>query len=273
MDIKLIGGMDGIETAIQLRQKLDIPVLFLTAFADASTLERAKLAEPLGYLVKPYDQNGLRAGIEMAHYKARTERLQKESESRLHEKESLQRLLLENINAGIVIIDADTHNIERVNKKGVELFGSTEDRIVGRVCHCFLCPAETGCCPVTDLGQDVDNSERILLRADGRHLPILKSVKHFRIDGRDKLLETYIDISGLKRMEAALHASEEKHRLLIENSQDIIYTLSLEGIFTFISPSRTALLGVPRGGGYRQALPFIYSSGRSASLHGVYESG
>ncbi len=51
MDIKLHEGMDGIETAIHLRQELDIPSFFLTAFSDESFLERAKLAEPLGYLV------------------------------------------------------------------------------------------------------------------------------------------------------------------------------------------------------------------------------
>ena len=82
MDIKLLGGMDGVETAIQLRQELDVPVLFLTAFTDQSFLERAKLAEPLGYLVKPYEQKTLLAGVEMAHYKARMERLLKESEYR-----------------------------------------------------------------------------------------------------------------------------------------------------------------------------------------------
>jgi DNA-binding NarL/FixJ family response regulator len=70
MDIKLIGEMDGVETAIHLRQQWDIPVLFLTAFADETILERAKLAEPLGYLVKPYNQKGFRASVEMAHYKA-----------------------------------------------------------------------------------------------------------------------------------------------------------------------------------------------------------
>jgi PAS domain S-box-containing protein len=82
MDIKLPGGMDGIETAINLRQELDVPVIFITAFADESLLERAKAADPFGYLVKPYERKGLRAGVETAHYKARMEHLLRESESR-----------------------------------------------------------------------------------------------------------------------------------------------------------------------------------------------
>jgi PAS domain-containing protein len=93
---------------------------------------------------------------------------------------SHQRLLLENIDAGVVIIDAETHVIERVNKKGEELFGGTRDLIVGRVCHLFLCPAEKGKCPVTEQGQHVDNSDRILLKADGSQLPILKSIRRIR---------------------------------------------------------------------------------------------
>ena len=50
MDIRLKGKCDGIETALQLRQRFDIPVIYLTAHADQETLNRAKLAEPLGYL-------------------------------------------------------------------------------------------------------------------------------------------------------------------------------------------------------------------------------
>lgn len=82
MDIKLRGDMDGVETAVQLRRRLNVPVLFLTAFADEKILERAKLAEPLGYLIKPFERRGLRAAIEMACYKAKMERSLKESESR-----------------------------------------------------------------------------------------------------------------------------------------------------------------------------------------------
>ena len=83
MDIKILGGMDGIDTAILLRQELDVPVVFLTAFSDECLLERASLAEPLGYLVKPFEPKGFEACIKMAHYKARTERLLKENKTML----------------------------------------------------------------------------------------------------------------------------------------------------------------------------------------------
>jgi len=66
MDIMLAGKLTGIAAARQIRAKLDVPVVFLTAFADDATLRLAKLAEPFGYIVKPFDERTLRATIEMA---------------------------------------------------------------------------------------------------------------------------------------------------------------------------------------------------------------
>jgi CheY-like chemotaxis protein len=74
MDIKLQGGIDGIETAKKLRMEYDIPGVFLTAFAENGILERDKQSEPYGYLVKPYEQKELKATIEMALNKAKTDR-------------------------------------------------------------------------------------------------------------------------------------------------------------------------------------------------------
>ena len=73
MDIHLAGKMDGIEAAQAIRKQFSIPVVFLTAFAGAETLERARLTEPFGYLLKPFDDRYLQTVIEMALYKHRTE--------------------------------------------------------------------------------------------------------------------------------------------------------------------------------------------------------
>ncbi|MFO7445618.1 MAG: PAS domain S-box protein [Ignavibacteriaceae bacterium] len=80
MDIRIKGEMDGIETARKINSFADIPVIYLTAFADNDTLERAKTTEPFGYLLKPYDKKGLHTTIEMALYKHRMEKRVKESE-------------------------------------------------------------------------------------------------------------------------------------------------------------------------------------------------
>ncbi|HOX32158.1 MAG TPA: ATP-binding protein [Spirochaetales bacterium] len=69
MDIKLKGGVDGIDAARELREKTRAPVVFVTAFTDEKTLERAKLASPYGYVVKPFHERELRIAIELALYK------------------------------------------------------------------------------------------------------------------------------------------------------------------------------------------------------------
>jgi PAS domain S-box-containing protein len=74
MDIHLKGEMDGIEAAHRIRTQFDIPVIYLTAFADQDTLDRAKLTAPFGYVLKPFEERELRATIEMALYRHRAER-------------------------------------------------------------------------------------------------------------------------------------------------------------------------------------------------------
>ena len=74
MDVMLSGPMDGIEAAATIRRECDVPVVFLTAFTDQGILDRAKRVEPVGYLVKPYEERELYSTIEMALYKHAMER-------------------------------------------------------------------------------------------------------------------------------------------------------------------------------------------------------
>lgn len=69
MDIMLKDDMSGIEAAGQIREKLNIPVIYLTAYADESTLNKAKVSEPYGYIIKPFKEIDLHTSIEMAIYK------------------------------------------------------------------------------------------------------------------------------------------------------------------------------------------------------------
>jgi diguanylate cyclase (GGDEF)-like protein/PAS domain S-box-containing protein len=82
MDIMLDGEMDGIAAAEKIRNRLHIPVIYLTAHADTYTLERAKVTEPFGYILKPFEERELHGHIEIALYKHRMELKLKESEER-----------------------------------------------------------------------------------------------------------------------------------------------------------------------------------------------
>lgn len=74
MDIMLAGNISGIEASAEIKKKHDIPVVFLTAYADEKTIERAKVTEPYGYIIKPFKEIDLRTSIEMALYKFKKEK-------------------------------------------------------------------------------------------------------------------------------------------------------------------------------------------------------
>lgn len=73
MDIKLKGEMDGIQAATTIWETQGIPIVFLTAFADEATLSRAKLAQPYGYVLKPFEEDDIRTSIELALHRRETE--------------------------------------------------------------------------------------------------------------------------------------------------------------------------------------------------------
>ncbi|MDZ8106449.1 MAG: response regulator transcription factor [Nostoc sp. DedQUE12a] len=69
MDINLQGSQDGIDMAAEISDRFKIPVIYITAYADDSTLERAKLTNPFGYVLKPFTQQELRVAIELALFR------------------------------------------------------------------------------------------------------------------------------------------------------------------------------------------------------------
>jgi two-component system, response regulator PdtaR len=79
MDIMLKGGINGIQAADQIMEKSDIPVIYLTAYYNIKTLEKAKKTAPYGYIIKPYEDMGLRSAIEMAVYNHHNEQRLKNS--------------------------------------------------------------------------------------------------------------------------------------------------------------------------------------------------
>ena len=99
MDVRIEGPMDGIEAARRIRECRDVPVVFLTAYSDVDTVERAKLVEPYGYIVKPFDLRDLHTTIEMALHKGNADR-------RLRESHENMRTILNAQRHGTVMLDA-----------------------------------------------------------------------------------------------------------------------------------------------------------------------
>jgi two-component system cell cycle sensor histidine kinase/response regulator CckA len=100
MDIVLKGDMDGVKTAKEIISRYDIPVLYLTAYADEKTLERAKITEPFGYILKPFEEKEVHSAIEIALYKHKTGRKLKENQRWLS-------TILKSIGDGLIVTDRD----------------------------------------------------------------------------------------------------------------------------------------------------------------------
>lgn len=107
------------------------------------------------------------------------------------------RTIWENVQAAIIIVDAQSHTILSANPEAERLFGCPEQEIIGRTCHAFICPAEEGKCPVTDMNQTLDHSERVLLTKNGERLPVLKTVSRASLSGRVVLIENFIPLNPM----------------------------------------------------------------------------
>ncbi len=124
MDIQLAGAMDGVAAAEVIRQQCDLPVVYLTAHSDRITLQRAKLTEPFGYILKPFEERELEAHIEMALYKHQTDR-------KLREQREWLRITLTSIGDAVIATDT-AGRITFLNPVAESVTGWKERDALGR---------------------------------------------------------------------------------------------------------------------------------------------
>jgi PAS domain S-box-containing protein len=131
--------------------------------------------------------------------------------------------------AGVLLIDEQTHRIVDANSSAVKMIGLPRDQIVGRVCHGFVCPAQRGACPISDLSQTVDRAEHVLLRADGTQVPILKTVVAVTWEGAGYLVESFTDISEVKRAETEARESLSLLEATLESTGNALLVVDCSG--------------------------------------------
>lgn len=123
MDIMLKGDMSGIEAAEQIRSRFNMPIIYLTAYADESTLSKAKITEPYGYIIKPFKEIDLRTSIEMAQYKH-----QKETDVR-KERDFLYSIV-ENKDFKDIIFVKSNSRLVKVRTKDIYFIEALKDYVV-----------------------------------------------------------------------------------------------------------------------------------------------
>ena len=115
LDIKLKGEQDGVHIAEHIKDRYDIPVIFLTSFVDQDTIDRAKVTEPYGYLVKPFNEGDLKTTVEMALFKFSKDRALRMSEQRLSN-------ALGKIENAVFVTDQDLR-LNYINEKALAICG------------------------------------------------------------------------------------------------------------------------------------------------------
>jgi len=219
MDIRLQGTMDGIEAAEAIRRRYDVPVIYLTAHSDTATLERAKISQPFGYILKPFEERELSATIKMALYKHQSDLL-------LREQREWLRVTLTSI--GDAVITCDTGGrVNFINPVAEELTGwrfeDARDRPIGEVFR--LMDELTGRLledPVALVLREgipmalTDNTA--LVTRDGREIPVEDSASPILgVDGRVVgAVVVFHDVTGKRRAEEILRKNEQLLRLFIE---------------------------------------------------------
>jgi diguanylate cyclase (GGDEF)-like protein/PAS domain S-box-containing protein len=146
-------------------------------------------------------------GVSQVVHVSRNITERKIAEHRILRSQQMMQTILDSMPYGVIIIGRDK-KVWSANQAALSLMGySSEQEVLGMVCTDTLCPADKDNCPILDLREDLDRSERILLTKNGKRVPILKTVVPVELDGEQVLLEAVIDISERK-------LSEEKIRLL-----------------------------------------------------------
>ncbi|MDO9549835.1 MAG: PAS domain S-box protein [Methanoregula sp.] len=174
--------------------------------------------------------------LEVLSFLAKAIAIEEERRSTLQEIQDSEenfRTILNSMQSGIVIIDAHTHQILDVNPKALDMIGGARESVIDSVCHRFICPAESGKCPVTDLGQTIDSSERVLLTRNKERKSIYKSVIKTVMGGKEVLIESFIDFTERKQVEDILRENEQKFRSLVEYALEGIFIVDFQGTILF----------------------------------------
>lgn len=193
MDIHLKDEIDGVEAALIIREKYDVPVIFCTAFSNDETLERAKISEPYGYVLKPFDNRELEINIEIAVYKHRLERDLNKTRRRLD-------ATLANVNDGIIATNL-AGDIYLINPVAERLTGWCKERALKNMVRKVLLMIDfKGSREIVRLDSFFEDEaeaspRQFLKRPDGSEIPIEVNVSRLSEDEDELVVFTFREIS------------------------------------------------------------------------------
>ena len=253
MDIRLKGEMNGMQAAEQIRARLDIPIVYLTAYADRETLARAKLTGPFGYVLKPFEERELQATIEMALYKH-------DMDKKLRESERWLAATLNCMGDAVIATDAGGR-VKFMNPVAEKLTGWAQAEVLGKeLADVFpVIDEETRAATENPVAQVLQEgvpigliNHAVLVARDGSEIPIDDSAAPIQ-DGEGSVTGVVLvfrDITEHKRAERALRQYAERlqvlhtidRAILGAQSPDEIARATLQRISQFVPCRRASVV-------------------------------
>jgi PAS domain S-box-containing protein len=246
MDVRVQGPVDGIEAARQIRAECQIPVVFLTAYADDDTVRRASAVEPFGFVLKPFEDSQLHTVIGMALYKHA-------AEQRLRASEQRYAVTLASIGDAVVSTDARLA-ITFMNPAAEWLTGWNAREALGQALAAVLDTGAGVACVADVLANGVaitHTGATTLRRRDGELFVIDDTISPI-LDARGEatgVVMVFRDVSARRQAEEAqaLREAELRWRTLTESLPHLIWTALPSGVSDFFSPQCYDYLGVEYG--------------------------
>lgn len=234
MDIGLPGEIDGVEAVNQIRKNLDVPVVFLTAFSDRATIQRAKLSGSFGYLFKPFQFQELYSSIELAIYRHAMEK-------KLRESEEKYRVLVETMRDGLAVLD--THFVfNYVNPGLCRMTGYTQEELIGRAAIDLLDESDRRQGLALLSQPDAFAPFELSLRhKTGRQIQLIVSPGSI-LDEQGQVKKLFMVVSDVTRRKQ----TEEELRKLsyaVEQSSAMIFITDAEGHIQYTNPNFNRVSG------------------------------
>jgi PAS domain S-box-containing protein len=255
MDVTLEGGMDGIETADYIRNNFQLPVIYMSAHAEQSVIDRAKATEPYGYIIKPFTERELEVTLDIAIYKHKTDMLLKKTNDELREKEERLRIITESISEVFWMYDPEIDKMHYVSPAYEHIWGRSVTSLYENPMSSFtdaIHPDDRGRVIATleleKIGKPFDIEYRIV-RPDGavrwiwdRGVPVLDN--NGRITQYSGIAR---DITRRKVVQRKLQDSEEFLSSIVENIPYMIFVKDAKELrFIRFNKAGERLLGYGR---------------------------
>jgi PAS domain S-box-containing protein len=269
MDIRLHGKMDGIEAAEQIRSRFGIPVVYLTAHADKDTLTKAKITDPFGYILKPFEKRELHTAVEIALSKHNMEKKLKQTQEWLS-------ATLKNIGDAVIATDKQGR-VTFLNLKAEVLTGWKKEDALGKsLVKVFpVVPEKNGqkvknpVKAVTKEKAVLNLTNHLLLKnREGKSVPIeLKGAPV--VDERGNVAEVVLafrDISERLQIKEELKNSQASFNSIVGKSADGIVIVDRKGNIQFINPTAKCFLRKNKGETIGKKFDYPLGADKSAEI-------